>query len=546
MRLGIVGACGRGSAFRAACDALDEIEVAAVCDTYETGLADAADRLGAKLKFTSYERMLDEANLDAVIIGTPMPLHVPQSIAALERGLNVLSEVPAGVHVEECRALTLAAERSTGIYMMAENYLYTRPIALVNELVRRGLFGKTYYAEGEYLHELKELNEKTPWRRKWQTGINGNTYPTHSLGPILQWMPGDRVVEVCCLGAGQHHRDPRGDFYENEATTVTLCKMRSGGLAKLRLDMLSDRPHAMNNHVLQGTDGAYESSRAPEEPHRVWLRALSEDPCRWTPLDELEEEYLPHSWRNASAQARAAGHGGGDYFVMADFVQAITGVKSPTVGIHEAMDMTLPGLISQDSIEQGGRPLPVPDSRDWLTEERKPPQLVMTMGKAALESPPQVSIPAGYILRRLQFGEEEAYAVLMSAAGFEGVTKHEAEARMRRVIPGGFFVVEHEATGRLVATAMAGHAPTIGRANAGVLDWVAAHPEHSGRGLGRTVVSAVMRLMVERGYTDVYLLTDDFRLPALAVYLALGWEPSFEGEGMRERWDAVRKELRPT
>ena len=35
------------------------------------------------------------------------------------------------------------------------------------------MFGEVYYAEGEYLHELKVLNEVTKWRRRWQTGING-------------------------------------------------------------------------------------------------------------------------------------------------------------------------------------------------------------------------------------------------------------------------------------------------------------------------------------------------------------------------------------
>jgi len=74
--------------------------------------------------------------------------------------------------------------------MMAENYTYMLPNVIVKELVRRGLFGSVYYAEGEYIHELKGLNEITTWRRKWQTGIDGVTYGTHSLGPILQWMAG--------------------------------------------------------------------------------------------------------------------------------------------------------------------------------------------------------------------------------------------------------------------------------------------------------------------------------------------------------------------
>jgi len=218
--------------------------------------------MGAKQQFTDYDTMLQKAEIEAVLIGTPMHLHVPQAIAALQMNLHVLSEVPAGVSIDECKQLVLAAHASRAVYAMAENYLHTRSNRLITELVRRGLFGTTYYAEGEYLHELKGLNEITRWRRKWQTGINGITYGTHSLGPILQWMPGDRVASVSCVGSGRHARDAQGKRYEMEDTTVTLCKMKSGGLVKLRLDLLSSRPHALMNYRLQGTDGAYESARA--------------------------------------------------------------------------------------------------------------------------------------------------------------------------------------------------------------------------------------------------------------------------------------------
>lgn len=370
IRLGLVGACGRGASFKAACDALPDVVIQAACDRDADRLPAAAERLGAREQYTDYGEMLERCDLDAVILGTPMPLHVPQAIAALERGKHVLCEVPAGVSMEECRELVLACRASSAIYMMAENYTYQRPNVLVRELVRKGLFGVPYYAEGEYLHELKELNKRTPWRRRWQTGINGNTYPTHSLGPIMQWMPGDRVVSVMCAGAGRHHRDPRGDAYENEATTVTLCRMHSGGLVKLRLDMLSDRPHAMTNYQLQGTDGAYESSRARGEPDRIWLRALSADPHAWANLKELEAEHLPPLWREASETASQAGHGGGDYFEVLDFVAAIRGERPVEIGIDEAMDMTLPGLASQQSIADEGNWIDVPDSREWQNASR--------------------------------------------------------------------------------------------------------------------------------------------------------------------------------
>jgi predicted dehydrogenase len=248
---------------------------------------------------------------------------------------------------------------------MAENYLYTRPNVLIRELVRRGLFGTPYYAEGEYLHELKGLNRETPWRRQWQTGINGITYGTHSLGPILQWMPGDRVVAVSCTGAGHHHHDLDRRPFEAESTCVMLCRMRSGGLVKIRVDMISDRPEAPTNYLLQGTDGAYESARAPGERNRIWLQSRSDHLNHWLDLEQLENDFLPAAWRDPPGVVTSAGHGGSDYYQIAEFVDVIEGRKDPDVGIHAAMDMTLPGLISQQSIREDGRWLEVPDSRTW-------------------------------------------------------------------------------------------------------------------------------------------------------------------------------------
>jgi len=545
IRLGIVGAGGRGASFKAVCDLVPDVTIHAVCDTDSHRLDSAAEQLGAQERYTDFRQMLDRSEIDAVFIATPMPLHAPQSIEALRSGRHVLCEVPAAVSVEECRELVQAVRESSAVYMMAENYIYAKPIVVVTEMVRRGLFGTTYYAEGEYVHELKELNEQTPWRRRWQTGINGNTYPTHSLGPILQWMPGDRVVAVSCAGSGHHYRDPRGDLYENEDTTITLCRMKSGGLVKLRLDMLSDRPHAMNVYQLQGTDGCYESAQARGEADRVWVRSLCPDMNTWLALHELEEQFLPEDWKARSEMALRTGHGGGDYHVLMDFLQAIRGEKPPAVDVHFALDMTLPGLLSQISIAQGGRWVEVPDSGVWGTDAEPKPQLQMLYPPERFASIPEPELPGGYSLRHIRPGEEEQYLALLRSVGFaEDWTVADVQRFMRNVLPGGFFVVEHTATGRLVATAMANHSPSEQHPNAGVLDWVAADPEHRGKGLGKVVVYAVLRLLIQRGYQRIYLLTDDWRLPAIATYLSLGWEPLIDNEEMRLRWDKVLKELK--
>jgi predicted dehydrogenase len=84
-----------------------------------------------------------------VIIGSPMHLHVAQSIAALERGVHVLCEVTAGVTIEECRDLVFAAERSDALFMMAENINYDRTSVLINSIVDAGKMGdvRTHFVE---------------------------------------------------------------------------------------------------------------------------------------------------------------------------------------------------------------------------------------------------------------------------------------------------------------------------------------------------------------------------------------------------------------
>ena len=364
IRIGVVGCAGRGGSFLNTFNLHPDTTLHALCDLNEEGLRDRGELMGVTELYTEYERMLERSGVNAVVIGTPMPLHASQSIAALERGIHVLSEVPAAVSIEECRQLVAAAEASSATYMMAENYTYMKPNVLVRALTEAGLFGQMYFAEGEYLHELKGLNEVTKWRRKWQTGINGITYPTHSLGPVLQWMK-ERVVSLMCTGTGHHYKDPRGEEYEAEDGCLMLCRMSGGGLVKIRVDMISDRPHNMTYYSLQGTDGVYEADTKFNDEPKVWIRAIHGDEPTWHTLWELEDEFMPDIWKNPPEAALKAGHGGGDYFEVMDFVEAIVTGTPPPVDIHAAMDMTLPGLISQQSVLEGCAWLDVPDSREW-------------------------------------------------------------------------------------------------------------------------------------------------------------------------------------
>ncbi len=164
-------------------------------------------------------------------------------------------------------------------------------------------------------------------------------------------------------------------------------------------------------------------------------------------------------------------------------------------------------------------------------------QMIMTAVEPKAPSPPD-----GYTLRTFADTDTARYLELMRLAGFEGWGPETVQDTMKRILPDGFFVIQH-VSGVLVATAMATHAPAPLHPSGGELGWVAGHPEHSGRGLGAIVCAAVVRRYRAAGYRRIFLRTDDFRLPAIKVYLKLGFVPFLFAPDMRERWQAVCAKL---
>jgi predicted dehydrogenase len=361
LRLGIAGA-PRGASFLAGLrdgqGRFGDVRLAAIYDPSPEAREGFRQRAEVEHVCERYDRMLEL--VDAVIVASPQQYHVPQAVMALDAGVHVLSEVPAAVSLEQAHDLLAAVRRSHALYMLAENYCYRRANLIVRGMVQAGLFGDIYFAEGEYLHEMKSWHHPhggRSWRYYWQVGRDGHTYPTHSLGPVLQWLQ-DRLVAISCVGTGRH-TDPEHTIQD---TTLLLGRTSRGVLVKVRFDLLSNRPHLMDYYSLQGTAGAYEAARAPNEMPRVYIEGRS-PAGQWEPLDAYAEEYLPAHYRQI---AGGAGHGGADTWPVREFIQAIRTGTPPPIDIYAALDMTLPGIISEQSIAQGGAWLAVPDPR-YLT-----------------------------------------------------------------------------------------------------------------------------------------------------------------------------------
>ncbi|MEZ4865620.1 MAG: GNAT family N-acetyltransferase [Caldilineaceae bacterium] len=170
-------------------------------------------------------------------------------------------------------------------------------------------------------------------------------------------------------------------------------------------------------------------------------------------------------------------------------------------------------------------------------------QLRMVWPKSLLGQPPTVNLPDGYRLRTYRPGDEPSFFHVMSLAGFERWDMGTLLPWLQKILPEGWFVVEHEASQQLVATAMTVHNPSHYYPFSGELGWVAAHPDHTGQGLGMAVCAAVTARFLQAGYSRIYLSTDDERLPAIKTYLKLGYRPLIVTADMPARWEAVCHQL---
>lgn len=375
-KIGIAGT--RGKSTLLGFQAIENTAVTAVCDLDVDGLNAFGDATGVAPagRFRVFEDML-AADIDAVVIATPMQCHVPQAIAALSAGKHVLCEVPAAVTMDELWWQIEAKEKSGRAFMMAENYCYTPAVQLVKALREAGAFGTPFYAEGEYLHELGDNYLRRPdgtdtWRAFWQFGRRGNFYPTHALGPVMEWFAGDRVAEISCFGTGGRYLRPE---YRQDELSVTMCRMASGALAKITTACKAPRPHNMHGYLLQGTKGCYEAPRGFGDDHKIWLadHPSSGEPAHehwWRSLWDFNE-YLPERWRNPPEAAKDAGHQGGDFFLVQDFVDAMISGKEPMANVYRAAEWTAVGLLSELSVVNNGRTMEVPHFRKNMPSQER-------------------------------------------------------------------------------------------------------------------------------------------------------------------------------
>lgn len=374
LKLGVVGLGHRGRAMITLAASFDFVEIAAACDIFPSNwyekqwLSDMsmAEMFPNAVFYEDYDKMLTEAALDVMVVETGADIHAEFCAKALQHNISVLSDIPVVASLQEAEMLWQASQNSNAKIYTGANPNYQKFTYLLQDFYEKGLLGKPYCMEAEYIHwwapgseEHIHLNENGDWRKL----LIPIRYCTHSLGPLLTILDED-LRKVSCFGTGQHADD--GDTGLTGCDDDMMCanfQTESGVVVRLMRNKRCRADIGHHNYRVFGTEGYMERIDRLGKPV-IRYNSMNELD---TGLKEINGEFMPPAYAD---NPNATGHGGMDYAMLDNFFMALTQGKGRPVTLKEGLAMTLPGIYAEESARRGGQVLTIryPWDADWKAE----------------------------------------------------------------------------------------------------------------------------------------------------------------------------------
>jgi predicted dehydrogenase len=263
--------------------------------------------------------------------------------------------------------------------------------------VRHDRLGSILFAEGHYLHAVAQerfwrhgrTGELLTWTQAQTTAERVKTrmwsmthpilYGPHELSPLLKVLD-DRVVSVSCYSTGAPSKRFRevpfpGQFEEVGIPDLEVALMQTAKGAIVRFAAGFQVPVSQHHwyHIL-GTKGELETGRGLDEPGHSYSMPLPVIETRTHNVPRAAEPWFggavpPPSdvaailAESLSAEARRTGHGGYDFYPLANFVRALLGREKPDIDVYQAVETAVPVILAAQSADLGGQRLDVPDLR---------------------------------------------------------------------------------------------------------------------------------------------------------------------------------------
>ena len=339
----------------------------AICQRSRESLDQIGDAFSIEKRYTNFEDVLADGEVDAIHINTPIPSHAAMSIAGLKAGKHVACTVPMATTVEECEAIVRAQEESGKVYMMMETVVYSREYLFVEELYQNGELGKIQFMQASHQQDMDG------WPDYWP-GLPPMHYATHCVSPCLALVKADAEY-VSCFGSGTIREDLIAIHNAPFAVEDAHIKLRNTDLSARVYRSLFDTARQYREsfdvygskksfewQLIEDDDPVIHTAKRPEPeiPERVkvpdYASRLPEPIRPFTTkgvFDLDEHQHLSFT--------QGGGHGGSHPHMVHHFLEAIINDAPGYPNARQSANITCVGILAHESALKGGELTRLPD-----------------------------------------------------------------------------------------------------------------------------------------------------------------------------------------
>jgi predicted dehydrogenase len=365
IKVAIVG-LGFGAEFIPIYQLHPDAEMFAICQRNREKLDQIGDHFGVAKRYTDYDEMLQDPEIDAVHINTPIPDHAIQSIKALKAGKHVACTVPMATSVEECRQIVELTEQTGLTYMMMETVVYAREFLFMKEIYEKGELGKIQFLKASHQQDMDG------WPNYWP-GLPPMHYATHCVGPVLG-LTRDEAEYVSCFGSGTIREELHHHYGSTFAVESTHVKFRNSDLSAHVYRSLFDTARQYRESfevygsqksvewpLIEGQPLVVHTAKKPEPeiPEEVhspdYAHLLPASIQRYTTKGVYDTDDNQHL-----SFTQGAGHGGSHPHLVHEFVSALVQNRSPFPNARQSANITCVGILAHESAMQGGKLMELP------------------------------------------------------------------------------------------------------------------------------------------------------------------------------------------
>ncbi len=225
----------------------EKCEFTAAVDTDRDLAQWMQDEYGAKEVYTDYEKMLNKADINAVIVATPTFLHEEQVVASAQAGKHVLCEKPMARTRGECQRMIKACEEAEVILMVGFMKRFSPSMIKVREMIDEGELGEVY---GIRVDWTQSGYGRPRGQRDLMENLGG-VYLDHGshATDLCRWWAGDIVAVKGKVRIGLVHK-----YREVDDLAIALLEHESGVVTLHQINITDHKPPT-ERYEISGTKG---------------------------------------------------------------------------------------------------------------------------------------------------------------------------------------------------------------------------------------------------------------------------------------------------